>query len=257
MKTSGWRVFFVIAIVVSVSICAPQAKGDPTVDLTTVGSSGYANGAYFVWVDEGSTGTGVIDSFVRMGTNQDIEQGYNTDGVVEFDTKDDPHTHSLLLSSVPIVQIGGIDYREFLLDIGEPGSASLLSLDTIEIYLADEPDLTGYPALGAKVFNLDVGPDGDAYVLLDSNLNSGNGFGDMFAYIPDSLFAGGDDDDYVYLYSKFGESEGSLYPNSGSFEEWAVRIGDITPPPVPAPAAFLLALVGSSAVITMHRRRKS
>jgi hypothetical protein len=242
------------AALVAVAIGAPQVHGAATtLYLTTVGSSGYIGDAYFEWVDEGSTGTGVIDSFVRMGTNASIEQGYNTDGPLEFDTKASTHTHSLLLSSVPIVQIDGVDYREFLLDIGEPGSASLLSLDTIEIYLADSGSLTGYPTFGGsatKVYDLDLNAGGDSWIILDSNLNSGNGWGDMFAYIPNSVFTGGD---YVYLYSRFGEHEAQ----SGSFEEWAVRLGVAPPPPppIPAPAASLLVLIGSSIAVSWHRRR--
>jgi hypothetical protein len=253
MQTSRWRVLLVI--VVLVSICASAVKAAVTVDLTGgAGSSGYANGAYFEWVDENSTGTGVIDSFLRIQATG-TERGYNTDGTLEFDTKSS-HTKALLLSAVPTVEIDSVLYREFLLDIGESsaGSEPLLSLDTIEIYLTADRYQTGYPALGTKVFDLDIGLDGDATVIMNASLNPGNGWGDIFAYIPESFFADADDDDYVCLYSEFG----GLWPSSSSPEEWAVRLSVTPPPPppVPAPAAVLLALVGSSAVITAYRRRK-
>lgn len=258
MKTSGWRVRSIIAVVVLVSICAPRVRAAATVDLTGgAGSSGSANGAYFEWVDENSTGTGVIDSFLRIQATG-TERGYNTDGTLEFDTKES-HTKALLLSAVPTVEINSVLYREFLLDIGESsaGSQPLLSLDTIEIYLTADQYETGYPALGTKIFDLDVGPDGDATVIMDASLNPGNGWGDIFAYIPESFFTDADDDDYVCLYSEFG----GLWPSSSSPEEWAVRLSVAPPPPpppppVPAPAAVLLALAGSSVVISMHRRRK-
>jgi hypothetical protein len=242
-----------VAVAAVLAVLQPPARGAPTLDLTTVGASGWVNGAYFEQIDYGSSGTGVIDPFVRLGTNNPVERGYNTDGTVEFNTKDDPHTHSLALSSIPLVYIDDTLYREFMLDVGEPGNtaASYLSLDTIEIYLADEPDLTGYPSLGTKVYDLQS--SGDAWVLL-RDLNSGNGQADAFVYIPDSLFSGGD---YVYMYSKFGESESSTYANSGSFEEWAVRVG-VAPPPrpgVPAPGALLLALLGGNGVLWLRRRK--
>jgi hypothetical protein len=243
----------IVAAAVILSVCFLPAGAAPTLDLTTLGSSGTINGAYFEQVDASSTGTGIIDSFVRMGANTSIERGYNTDGVVQFDTKDDTHTHSLLLSSVPIVMKNGVLYREFLLDINESGGTkSTLSLDTIEIYLAGAGNLTGYPSLGTKIFDLDSG--GDAWILLKASLNSGSGSGDMFAYIPNTLFSGGTQ---VYLYSKFGESESSIYPNDGGFEEWAVRVGVAPPQGTPAPGAFLLTLLGSNVTIWLHRRRRS
>ena len=229
-----------------------RVQAAPTLDLTTVGSSGFVNGAWFEWAYASSTGTGVVDAFARIGTNKAVERGYNTDGAVEFDTKDDTHTHSLLLSAVPVVEKGGVLYREFLLDINQAGGRkSKLSLDTIEIYLASAGNLTGYPALGTRIFGLD--PAGaDAWILLDASLNSGGGSGDMFAYIPHTLFTGGD---YVTLYSQFGASEGSAYPNNDGYEEWAVRTGEVPPPPaVPAPGALLLTLVGSQVAAWWNRR---
>ena len=51
-----------------------------TLDLTARGSSGAINGAEFVQFDARPTGTGVIDSFVRVQAlgNTSSEQGYNT-----------------------------------------------------------------------------------------------------------------------------------------------------------------------------------
>ncbi|MHC4328404.1 MAG: hypothetical protein ACYSWW_09820, partial [Planctomycetota bacterium] len=45
--------------------CVP-AIAAPTLDLTTSGSDGYIDLAYFVQIDAQSTGTGVIDPFVRL-----------------------------------------------------------------------------------------------------------------------------------------------------------------------------------------------
>ena len=204
-------------------------------DLTTVGASATINGAYFIEASAASTGTGVIQSFVRIQASGD-EEGYNTDArPLEFDENSSAtFTHSLLLNSVPIVNLGGTDYREFLLDINQTHNNPLLSLDKIEIYQASAGNLTGYPALGTKIYDLDTGEDN--WIKLDYSLNSGSGSGDMFAYIPSSLFDG----DYVYLYSKFGTS----IPSNDGFEEWAVRTAAEPPPVVPVPGAVLLGLLG-------------
>src|SRR5439155_13939178 len=90
-----------------------------TVDLTTAGSLGTLNGAQFRQVDAQPTGSGVIDSFVRLqaqGAKQTVEQGYNTDArPTQFDENSSPtFTRSLRLSDVPVVTIGGVEYREFL-----------------------------------------------------------------------------------------------------------------------------------------------
>ncbi len=219
------------------------------VDLTEANSSGSINDALFVWTNFNSTGTGVIDPFIRIKTNDDIEQGYNTDYrskdpvYPEFNEEANPlHNHSLLLSRVPVVNIGGTDYREFLLDINQNGNTNgrYLSLDELEIYVANSGSLYGYPNLGTLIYDMDEGlSEEDAlnnYVLLNYKLNNGSGSGDMFAYIPSNLFVGGS---YVYLYSKLGVNN----PNTADFEEWSIRLGDNTTQ-VPVPGAFVLGMLG-------------
>ena len=220
--------------------CMP-AFGGVTLDLTTAGSSGYIGPAYFEQYSPQPTGTGKIRSFVRISTNQLMEQGYNTDArPLEFDENNSPQfTRSLPLSSVPTFNIGGIDCLVFILDINQTVPDSLLSLDKLEIYLGNAGNLTGYPALGTLIYDLDS--SNDNRILLDYNLNSGSGSGDMLACIPSDLFVGGD---YIYLYSMFGHSD---YGNNAGFEEWAVRI--------PAPGAILLGGIGVSLVGWLRRWR--
>jgi len=226
----------------------------PTLDLTTDSATGMINGAWFYEVGAASTGSGVIQSFVRINTNDPIEEGYNTDArPVQYDENTSPtFTRSLLLSAVPLVEMDGTPYREFLLDINQDKTTEgrLLSLDTIEIYQAGSGNLTGHPGgLGTLIYDLDAGADN--WILLDYGLNTGSGSGDMFAYIPDSLFI---DEDYVYLYSMFGASETSAHPNTSGFEEWSVRKLADTPPMVPAPGALLLATLGLGLVGQLRRR---
>ena len=244
------RACSIVLMVLVGKFCAP-AFARPTLDLTTAGSSGYIDLAYFVQADPQTTGTGVIEPFVRLSTNQDVSQGYNTDArPLNLDQNNSPQfTRSLLLGDVPAVSLNGTLYREFLLDINQKGAlaGSLLSLDTMEIYLANAGDLSGYPgSLGTRVYDMDAGADN--WILLDYRLGRGSGSGDMLAYVPDSCFDQSDGS-YVYFYSRFGEH----YANNAGFEEWAVRVGELLPR-IPTPGAVVLAGIGVCFVGWLRRR---
>ena len=203
-----------------------------TVDLTTRGSSGMINDAIFSQADPQPTGSGKIRSFVRIqgaAAHSDVQQGYNTDArPLQFDENNSPQfTRSMSLANVPLVNVGGKLYREFLLDINQKSSQPLLSLDELRIYVGGAPDLSGYdPATGklaglAPIYDMDAG--GDSWVKLNYRLNSGSGSGDMLLYVPNRLFAaaGGA---YLYLYSKFG----AHYASNAGFQEWAAGLSPLT-----------------------------
>src|SRR3954470_1821463 len=122
------------ALFATLALSGPAVAG--TLDLTS-GGSGTFNGAIFTTTTTQPTGTGVIDSFLRL-QNTGTEQGYNTSArPVEFDQKTDPNfTRDLLLSSVPVVNINGTAYRQFLLDINEQHNTAghLLSLDKLQLF---------------------------------------------------------------------------------------------------------------------------
>ena len=241
-----------VTLLLASAVCAVGIANAATLDLTTVGASGILNGALFQQVDTQSTGSGVIDSFVRIQANG-IEEGYNTDyRHVEFDE----HTtatfnHSLNLSSVPIVKVYGVDYREFLLDVNESTSQRELSLDKLELYLLGSGNLHNYASFGTPIYTLDPDPEPekDNWIKLDYSLNSGSGSGDMFAYIPNSFFTG--PNQYVYLYSRFGDN---ISTNAG-FEEWALV--EREQPPIPEPSGVLALLIGLVGVGGQFRRRTS
>jgi len=240
-----------------IPLMAGSAQAAVVIDLTAANASETINGAIFTNTDNQATGSGVIQSFVRISANTDVVQGINTsDRPLNYDENTSPtFTHNLLLADVPIVN----GYREFLLDINQTNADSLLSLDRVQIYVSDDPDLnsntlhqSGSNLPGATLI-YDMDATTDYSVKLDYALNSGSGSGDLFLYVPDSLFSG----KYVYLYSRFGELEN----NNDGFEEWAVRTGG-TVQAVPAPAGVLLGLVGASSLggyagLGWLRRRKA
>jgi hypothetical protein len=183
------------------------------------------------------TGTGVIQSFVRVpgaANGGGSQQGYNTTArPLQFDENKSPQfTRGLTLGQVPLVYIGGVAYREFLLDINQKSSASKLSLDQVKVFLGAQSNLTGYNgttlAGQSAVFDMDAG--GDVSLILDARLNSGSGSGDMVLLIPNANFGDAGPGTYVYLYSQMGGLAGAQA--NGGFEEWSVRVTAPSPPPV-------------------------
>jgi len=219
-----------------------------SVDLTA-GGTATINGAIFTTSNNQSTGTGVIDSFVRVQDNG-IADGYNTSGRPMFygDTNTSPtFTHDLLLSAVPIVTIDGTAYREFLLDINQTNANPLLSLDKLQFATSATGGATAeWGTFGTQVYTL-----GANELLLNYSLNNGSGSGDLFVYVPNAVFG---DSQYVYLYSMFGAKGGSYTENDG-FEEWAVRT-PITPA-VPEPGTYALMIAGMGVLGFIARRRKA
>jgi hypothetical protein len=241
------RIITINIILVMLLVVTGQTRADMYDELLGTGPGEVEiNGAWFYNSDPGSTGTGNIQPFLRIQKNG-IEQGYNTDyRPAQYPEMTDPWTKSLLLSAVPIVDIEGMLYREFLLDLNQNNSATgrYLSLDALEIYQADAGNLNFHPTgLGTMIYELGLdGAGASNWIILDATLNSGSGGGDMFAYIPNSLFDL--QHNYVYLYSMFGVHNAA----NATFEEWAVRKAE-TPPeivPVPVPGAIILGLLGLS-----------
>jgi hypothetical protein len=182
------------------------------------------------------TGCGVIHDFVRLFSsgNIPVEQGHNTDArPLQFNENKSPtFTRSLQLSDVPLVTVDGVDYRQFLVGVNQKqssGSAALLSLDELRIFMGNAPNLTGYDPTshtlaGLKAaYDLSAQGDGSNYLVINSALTHGNGSGDVFVLIPDAVLteaasqSGGGT--YVYLYSKFGVHDQC----NGGFEQWAVQ----------------------------------
>lgn len=236
----------IVAWIVGMVIAAP-GQALPTIDLTTKGSSGVINGALFQQFSPQPTGTGVIDSFVRI-QNTGTEQGYNTNGTLQYNTMGGAFTHAIQVGNASLVNIGGVSYREFLLDINQiscpPGN--YLSLDKLEVYTASAGNLTGYPNLGTKVYSMDTTTQ-DNWIKMDYNLNAGSGAGDMLFYLPSSLVS--NSQSYLYLYSMFGTNN----PANDGFEEWAVRSSQVAV--IPEPMTIVLFVLGLGMLVILKKYR--
>lgn len=207
--------------------------------LTTPGAEAVASGALLQQlVSQPAEGT--YDPFVRIqgaGNNGGVQQGYNTSTrPLQFDERPNREvTHNLKLSDVPIVTIGGVAYREFLLDVNQKNGAAKLSVEEIRIFTDPRGSLAAYQnktntfAGQQAKFNLDAG--GDVTIVLNDNVNPDNKYGDMALLVPASNFTGVSNSDFVYVYSKMG----GLHDANGQAEEWAVRT-IVAPPPPPPPA---------------------
>ena len=213
----------------------PLVAGSTMVDLTAVGSTATIDDVLFQQGPiAGSAGTGVLDPFLRVqrgGNDPDIEQGYNTDyRPLQYD-EDAPWTESLLLSTVPVTTTGGVAYRKFNLDINQTTNNPFLSLDGLQLFVANSPTLHGFdPTAGTfsgdatRIFTL-----GDKWIKMDYRNAPGSGVSDLSMLVPESKFVGSGLDcgygqpgceTWVYLYNQFGTN----FPNNDGFEEWSTEV---------------------------------
>lgn len=221
--------------------------------VTTLGT------ATFTQTNVKATGTGRINTFVEVksgagGTNPRPE-AFNTTGNGFENGNSATFNRAITVGEVGVTDTngalpGGLALR-FLLDInqdlgkGPNGSAAdnMLSLDEVQVFVSTAPNqsaggLLVRPPNGTLlalassklVYQMDAG--GDNRLDLHANFGSGSGSGDLFMDIPLNLFTAQlallglttpaqQDGGFIYLYSRFG----SVYPNTGGFEEWAAIKG--------------------------------
>lgn len=264
-----------------------------TLDLQTANATGQILGATYTQVAAQPTGSGVIDSFVRIRDNQAVVQGYNTT-VNNTYQNDGSNTfnHEVTVGQVGFIDIngaaaGGVVMR-FLLDINQQKSSPYLALNEVQIYLSKDPNQSIEPVLlqgglipftnSALVYQMDgmvAQVQQDNSVDLNYALNGGSGSGDMTLDIPIEMFnsafgalglndAAAKNGAYIYLYSHFSS-------NNDGYEEWAhfegnplgeepcnPQIEDCGPREIPEPNSlilFSLGLIGSVIAIKRGRQR--
>jgi hypothetical protein len=269
---------YILAVAITAMLAAGAANAlpaDTMHDLTVAGTDTVSFVGHSTTNEEAifstdftqPAGTGVIDPFIRTQIlgGSGGEQGYNTDGQEEFQTKDAGGSnwdHSLLLADVPIVTVNGIKYREFMLDVNESqGDAKyLLSLDELQFFTTSDPAITGYDDT-----NNNFGSNADLAWEMDTNKNDnwikldnckadgtcGSGDFDMKALIPDKAFAN-KKGQYVVLFNRFGDH----FAAEAGFEEW------IAPPgkggnggSVPEPITLALFGLGLFGMAYMRRQQ--
>ena len=267
---------YILAVAITAMLAAGAANAGPSLatneyDLTVSGVnsvtiSGVGGDALFTTDFTQPAGTGVIDPFIRtqITGSGGTEQGYNTDGTAQFQTKDAGGSnwdHSLLLADIPIVTVNGTQYREFMLDVNESqgGQKYTLSLDELQFFTTSDPAITGYNDVNNNFGNnaqlawqLDTNK-ADNWIKLDnckSDGTCGSGDFDMKALIPDSAFAN-KKGQYVVLFNRFGDH----YQADAGFEEWIAPPGKGGNGSVPEPLTLALFGLGLFGMTYIRRRQ--
>lgn len=235
------------------------AQAAVTLDLTTAGATGAIGAGTYTQVGPQPTGTGYINSFVRISAaNQDLVQGYNTTVNNVFDNvSSDQFDHEITVGQVGLLNIGTIatpiNVMRFLLDINQTGADPLLNLDEVQIFISTVANQsiesftgTGLVDLASSflVYRMDDAAN-DNKVTLNYSLETGSGSGDMILDITEAslnaAFAAAGlvtnaakNAAFIYLYSSFGSAPNN---NNDGFEEWAHAVGGAIgePPCVPTP----------------------
>uniref|UniRef100_UPI0026050E98 DUF7507 domain-containing protein n=1 Tax=uncultured Sphingorhabdus sp. TaxID=1686106 RepID=UPI0026050E98 len=203
------------------------------IDLTAEGSETTIGGVIFQDADNIGSGTGNYEPFLAIRDNDGNEAGFNTDtdsNVASNPDIDQSKTHSVLLSTMPIIVIDGVEYFEIRLDINENNSDELVSLNQFKLY-AGPNDLD--PTAGtnlvdtlAEVQSLDLVYDMDAGQdrrLLLNEVSTGSGTDDYSILIPVSLFDGYDlSTTYMFLYTEMG-TQANTYDAEAGFEEFNIQ----------------------------------
>jgi hypothetical protein len=242
-----------LSLTVAVGVAHAQIIDSGTVDVQVTNNNQSqvdkqtAKGAFISYFGDGDTtfgssGTGVFDPFVRL-QGSPTEQGYNTNGATQFDTKVGTWTHAILVSqipqrpcptvaTVPPVTVGSLTCFELFVDINDSnGASSFISLNKVEVYFTSNANLTGYNFTGSAALQYAFSGN-----VLIHDVNQGSGRADLRYDIPitgtngvplppNCNYGNSACTTYFVLYSQWGTSTGAHdYSSDGGFEEWKVKI---------------------------------
>lgn len=238
-----WKFFRSMAALagVGLSLAAANVRG-AYVNLSQTGQT-QLNDAWFFVNDNHDPNPST--AFVRIQAKKTgIESGYNNNGPVSADTKSG--SYLLKLSQIPLVQYDGKPYFRFVLDVGEPQSASKkgISLDALKLYtfpMTPGNDTKNFGQQSGLALRFDLDGNGNNGIGLSDRTN-GQGKNDLVAFLP-SFYS--NDDQWVMLYSSFGAASEA----EGSFEAWKIGAAQV----VPEPATMLL--VPTTLLLLLGRRR--
>ena len=196
----------------------PDITGDlvADADITVAGSFVEINGAIFTDAVNAGSGTGGYNTFlaIRDQTGGEVPQNFYEAGFNSNDTNplnetndeiDPSKTHTVRLSDLVVVTVGGVQYYEFRVDLNENNDAiaTQISLDRFEIYTSSSGTIETTDGAGGLfaqnlAYNMDAG--GDVSVLLDEANSTGSGTDDYAVLVPVTNFAGLDPaTTYIYL----------------------------------------------------------
>jgi hypothetical protein len=226
---------------------------DKTTSKVDVQTSGGAFVSYFGDSDTsfGSSGTGIFTPFLRI-QGSPTEQGYNTDGTLQFDSKVGTWTHAIKVSQIPQrpcptaattppIAVGSKTCFELFNDVNESNTAKYVSLNKVEVYFTSSANTTGYPFTTANPPNTTT----TAQYTFNGNIlihdvNQGSGRGDLRYDIPingtspitipaNCHYGNPSCNTYFLLYSQWGTTpgvapDGNTYGSEGGFEEWKVKV---------------------------------
>lgn len=270
------RLLTLMAVVLAMTLSSAQASltsldvSNP--DTTSGVQTAFAGGTFIVTQETQSpSGTGVFEPFLRVQANGS-EQGFNTDQVPTLDAKAGIWTHSIQLGAIPIVTIGGIDYRQLALDVNQAGGQTAqISLNQVQLFSSStdlglstntlqqanaSPNQSAVISFadGTLLFQMSGRDTGTqtAYTVIAAT-QSGSGVADMFLYVNNSVFSSTSPTSFLTMFTQLGDPNGFPASTDG-FEEWGVRT--TTPTAVPEPSTMAIAGLGALGFVGFGLRRR-